>query len=217
MFPPLVTRDLEMNGPNQNWKSGDGRMSKQRAAYCCPRSSPRSPLRADRRGRGERTREVQRPRPRAADPSSAPPSALCPHGASGSSLWDKSRRGEIPSAWAAREEEKATSVWRGNLPTKALRVHGKAGEGIHRRPPSSTRGAPLAAVRPEAASALRVDPAEGPTRPWQRDADGSRPSLPPLRPAFITSPSPRLSACCFLLCFFFFPSPLQSVKAHASV
>lgn len=155
MFPPLVTRDLEMNGPNQNWKNGDGRMSKQRAAYCCPRSSPCSPLRADRRGRGERTREVQRPRPRAADPASAPPSALCPHGASGSSLWDKSRRREIPSAWAAREEEKATSVGRGNLPTKALRVHGKAGEGIHRRPPSSTRGAPLAAVRPEAASATR--------------------------------------------------------------
>lgn len=184
-------------------------MSKQRTAYGCSAPHPVLPFGRTAGGQGERTQEVQRPRTRAADPASALPSALCPHGATEPSFWDRSRRGETHPERAALEEEKATSVGRGNLLTKAFRVHGKAGEGIHRRPPSSTRGAPLPAVRPGAASALRADPAEGPTRPWQRGADGSRPALLPLRPAFIASPSPRLSACCF-----FFPFPFQSLSAR---
>lgn len=213
MFPPLVTRDLEMNGPNQNWKNGDGRMSKQRAAYCCPRSSPCSPLRADRRGRGERTREVQRPRPRAADPSSAPPSALCPHGASGSSLWDKSRRGEIPSAWAAREEEKATSVGRGNLPTKALRVMAKPERG-------STGGlrAALAALlsllsdpkllRPYASTPQKARPAHG-----RGTRTGHGPLCPLCDPLLSRLRLLGFPLVVFFYVFFFFPFPSSIGKS----
>lgn len=177
-------------------------MSKQRTACGCSAPRPVLPFGRTAGGQGERTQEVQRPRTRAADPASALLSALCPHGATEPSFWDRSRRGETHPERAAREEEKATSVGRGNLLTKAFRVHGKAGEGIHRRPPSSTRGAPLPAVRRGAASALRADPAEGPTRPWQRGADGSRPALLPLRPELLS----RLRLLGFPLVVFFFLS-----------